>query len=370
MIPYLILILFPVLFPLVYYRPKRGGASLLTEGLVEKRTEMAVALFFLGLFAMLALRDITVGIDLVEYKKIFVECGKTSFTGLSKLRWEIGYTIFNKLCYTISKEYRILLIAVAIITIVPIYQLYSREKKNSFLLIVLFVNMPCFVIVFSGLRQAIAVSIGVIAYMAIEEKKHFRGVLLILLASTFHMSAFILLLLFPAFYWKIKVRDLIYIIPAMAAIYVVRKPLLSFIISFLPEKYIEFYGEIRDTGAYGMMILFLIFSAFSFVVLNEESMTQSDYCMRNILLIATVLQLFVPIHGLIQRASYYFLIFVPVALLTVVRVPSRQWKEISNIAIVIMSGFFFIFFFYTAIFSDNNLLDVFPYKFFWSGRGW
>ena len=117
-----------------------------------------------------------------------------------------------------------------------------------------------------------------------------------------------------------------------------------------------------------MMVLFLVFTVFSFVILDEETMTMKDYHLRNIMLIATVFQFFVPVHGLVQRASYYFLIFVPVSLISVVQAPKRKLKNVSDLAVVVMLCFFTLYFFYNASFTTDNLLDVFPYKFFWSDK--
>lgn len=336
--------------------------------LTQKRNKMTFSLFFFGLFILLVLRDTTVGKDLYTYKNIFELCADTLFENLSDMQWEFGYTVYNKIVSMLSKNYRFFLTVTAIIILIPIYRLYSKEKNHSFLTIVLFINMPCFLMIFSGLRQAISISIGILAYMAVEKKKYIMSMLLILLAISFHISAMVLILIYPAFVWRIKTKHLLYIIPIMVVIYLLRIPLLSFVIGFLPSQYIEFYGEVQQTGAVGMMILFLIFFAFSFVILDEASMSKRDYFMRNVLLLATVFQFFVPVHGLIQRASYYFLVFVPIAISSVVQAPKKRLKNISDLSVVVMSIFFLLYFFYNASFSKDNLLDVFPYKFFWSGE--
>lgn len=370
MLPYLFLLLISTITPLMLYRPVRVITESEYNDIVQKRNKTTIMLFFIGLFLLLALRDITVGSDLITYKSIFERCGNLSFDQLHYLPWEIGYTSFNKLVSLFFKDYRIFLIITALITLIPIYKLYSRESKYSALLILLFINMPCFLMIFSGLRQAISISIGILAYMLIEKKELIGGLLLVLIAACFHISAFVLLLLYPTFFVKIKSKHLIYIAPMLIAIYIFRVPIFSFLLKFMPSSYILFYGKIQQTGAFGMMILFLIFTVFSFVVLDEGKMTEKDYFMRNILLVATVFQFFVPVHGLIQRASYYFLIFVPVSLLCVVQAPKKELKSVSNLAIIVMGCFFALYFFYNASFSTDNLLDVFPYTFYWSGRGW
>lgn len=366
MLPYLLLLFISIITPLVVYRPMPMISASGYSELAQKRNKITIVMFFMGLFILLALRDISVGMDLTEYKSIFERSGHTSFSKLRDLKWEIGYTIYNKFVYLISKEYRLFLILTALITLIPICILYSKEKRYSVLLIALFINMPCFLIIFSGLRQAIAISIGVVAYMAIENNKIVLSALLIMLAVCFHISAFILVLLYPMRFLKIKTKHLLYIAPAMAIIYIFKIQIFNVILNFVPKSYIRFYGDVQQTGAFGMLMLFLLFLVFSFIILDENLMSKRDYFMRNILLATTIFQFFVPIHGLIQRGSYYFLIFVPISILSVVQAPKRRLKNISDIAVIVMGCFFLLYFFYNASFSTDNLLNVFPYKFFWS----
>ena len=369
MFPYFLLLFTSGIIPILIYVPQSVD-TIEDEKITQKRNKLTFGIFFFGLFLLLALRDISVGKDLHIYENIFETSSKTPFEKLSKMKWEIGYTAYNKLISMVSTNYRFFLIVTAIVTLLPIYHLYSEEKKYSFLSILLFVNMPCFLMIFSGLRQAIAISIGIWVYLSLEKKKYILSVALMVLAMYFHTSAFILILLYFAFFVKVKTKHLIFIIPAMIAIYMYRIPLLKFVIEVMPEQYEEFYGELKQTGAIGTLLLFLVFSIFSFIVFDEKMMTRKDYCMRNVLLISTVLQFFVPVHALVQRASYYFLVFAPVSLVSVVKAPKKNLKEISDLAILVMCCFFSLYFFYNGLFSTDNLLDVFPYKFYWSTQIW
>ena len=370
MFPYFWLLFISTVIPLIFCQSTRGVWVSGHSRVVLRRNKVTILLFFIGLFILLALRDISVGRDLIEYKKIFERCAVLSFDRLQKLQWELGYTIYNKVITLVSEEYRFFLIVTAALILMPIYKLYSKETKYSFLLIVLFINMPCFLMIFSGLRQALATSIGILAFLALENKKYLLSAPLILLAICFHTSAYVLLLLYPAFLFKLKTKHLLIVVPVMLLIYIYRIPLLKLMISLSPERYEEFYSDIQETGAIGMMVLFLLFSVFSFAMLDENAMTKRDFCLRNILLISTILQFFVPIHELVQRISYYFLIFVPIAIVSVVQAPKKWLKDISDMAVVAMCLFFVAYFFYNGAFSEDNLLDVFPYKFYWSAQTW
>ena len=366
MIPYLLLLLCSAGLPALFCRREASGPSVDNGAGEARRHAWTFILFFAGLFLLLSLRHISVGTDLREYERMFTLCQSTSFRHLSELDWEVGYSIYSKLVSLISGNYRFFLIVTAAVTLLPIYVVYAREKRFSLLTVLLFINMPCFLMIFSGLRQAMAVSIGVLVYMALEKKRYVRGALLILLAASFHTSAVVLVLLYPAFIWKVKSRHLLGIIPAMVLIYLCREPILSFLIRHLPDRYEKFYGELEQTGAIGMLLLFMLFSLFSFLISDESVMTPKDHVLRNVLLLSTIFQLFVPIHGMVQRASYYFLIFAPLSLTAVVQIPRARWKQISSVAVMVMVCFFTVYFFYHGSFSSDNLLDVFPYRFLWS----
>ncbi len=369
MLPYFLLLSISVLVPFVI-SPNNGVRSTIDRDIIEKRNKLAMILFFSGFFILLAMRGLMVGADLQEYKLIFEKCHNSSFGDLNKLNWEIGYTFYNKIIASVFYNYRFFLVITALITLIPIYMLYSREKSQSVLLIMVFINMPCFLMIFSGLRQAISISIGILAYFALEKRKYIRSVLLILLAVSFHVSAFVLVLIYPAFFFKIKSKHLFFLFPAIVGIYLFRTQIFLLLLNYVPAQYLQFYGELQQTGAFGMMLLMAMFLIFSYVILDEESLSSKEYFMRNILLIATIFQFFVPIHGLVQRASYYFLIFVPVSLKIVVNAPKRKFQKVSDVAVVVITVFFAVYFFYNATTSTDNLLNVFPYRFYWSKDLW
>ena len=368
MLPYFCLLFISIILPMLTYKPIDTFFDCGARALAQKRNKITLRLFFCGFFALLAMRDLTVGSDLFEYRNLFELCQATSFDNLIKMKWEAGYTIYNKIVSIFTHSYRVFLMISAIVILIPIYKLYSKEENYSYLAILLFINMPCFLMIFSGIRQAIAMSIGIVAYIFLEKRKYILSGIMVFVAVLFHTSAFVLVLIYPAFFVKIKTKHLIFIATTIVAIYIWRVPLLQFLIQKMPSRYIESYSEIQSTGAVGMMILFLMFLAFSFIIQDENAMSKRDFFMRNMLLIATVFQIFVPIHGLIQRASYYFIVFTPVSILRVVQTPKKNMKSISEIAVFVMSFFFFTYFFYNAYFSTDNLLNVFPYKFCWSVR--
>ena len=119
MFPYFLLLFISTVCPLLFYQTQGGVLVFGDDQITRKRNKMTLILFFAGLFVLLALPDISVGIDLVEYKSIFETCSTLSFKQLPSLRWEIGYAVYNKLMSLISKDFRFFLIITALLTLIP-----------------------------------------------------------------------------------------------------------------------------------------------------------------------------------------------------------------------------------------------------------
>jgi hypothetical protein len=136
-------------------------------------------------------------------------------------------------------DFRVLLIAVSLISLIPIWVLYQEEVRNDgFLAIVMFLNIGLFSIYFSALRQVIAVGFGVIAYKFTKEKKLLLFLLMVLVATLFHKSAFILVLMYPLYHAKLKwISSLITASVSVLIVYIFRVPTFSFWVIFSVHMY-------------------------------------------------------------------------------------------------------------------------------------
>ena len=95
---------------------------------------------------------------------------------------DVLYTSLNWSVSRFTDDFQVFLAVVALITIIPIAWIYSEDRDHSFLKIVLFINMSTFIMMFSGLRQAIAISIGVIAYRCVKKKKLLLFIVFVIIA--------------------------------------------------------------------------------------------------------------------------------------------------------------------------------------------
>jgi hypothetical protein len=116
-----------------------------------------------------------------------------------------------------------------------------------------------------------------------------------------------------------------------------------------------------------MLILFAVFTAFSFIIPDERSIDSEVIGLRNFLLLVLVLQMFAPLHELAMRMNYYYIIFIPLLIPKIVACRSKRWNQVAVLGRHVMVVFFLLYFFITA--HGGGALHVFPYHFFWETIG-
>lgn len=328
----------------------------------EKKNRWAMFLFFMGLAFLLMFRHETVGTDTRNYIVYFNYFLKLDWAEVGKWGLEAGFSYYNKIISLISQEPRFFLVVTSIVTVALIYPTYKRLCLDPSLTIVLFCTMSTFVMMFSGLRQILAVCLGVVAYEFTRNKKLIPFILTVILAMMFHTSAFMLGFMYPLYHAKITRKWLFVVVPAMIIVFIFNEQIFTSLI-FLLAQYTEYDGTITQTGAYTMIILFVVFAVFAFVIPDEKLLDKEAIGLRNFLLFSVVLQMFAPLHTIAMRMNYYYIIFIPLLLPKIIEYRSKRWEQVAVAGRHVMVVFFFLYFFLSAQ-GDGNL-HVFPYHFFW-----
>ncbi len=107
---------------------------------------------------------------------------------------DFGFSILSWLIKLFGFDYRGLFFVVALIQCWALYHVYQKYSPNYYLSVLLFVlSTDYYSWMFNGIRQFLAVSIVFAGTSLILERKYTRMILLILLASTFHQSALLMI---------------------------------------------------------------------------------------------------------------------------------------------------------------------------------
>lgn len=333
-----------------------------TETEYDKKNKKALMFFFLIFSVLVMLRHESIGSDTSNYIIFFNSYSNMSWESVGKISAEIGFSYLNKIVSIFSKEPQVFLAVVAIITVAMIYPTYKRLSSDASLTIVLFCLMSTFVLIFSGLRQMLAIGIGFIAYEFVRRKKPILFILMVLLAMTFHTSAFMLAFMYPIYHARITKKWLYFVVPGLLIVFIFNEQFFS-TLTYIIEKYTKYEGSITQTGAYTMLLLFAIFAVFAFIIPDEQCIDNETIGLRNFLLFSLVIQMFAPLHMLAMRMNYYYIIFIPLLIPKIIELRSERWEQVAVFGRNIMVVFFFAYFFISARGGGN--LHVFPYHFFW-----
>lgn len=330
---------------------------------VERKT---ITVFFVIYIILLCLRDYSVGVDLRSYVYNY-------FLAFRGMNWsqivaykgdELAFSFLTKIIGILTSNPQVFISIIAFISVVPLMVLYRREVKRAILCCSFLLISLVFEIFFSGLRQAVAIGLVIMAFYFAKNKKPVPFVLMILAATRFHLSAFIALLIYPIYHAKITRKWLWFVVPIMAFIYYFNSTIFNTLLLFSGEKYSTKYSVwgLGTTNQYGLLILFVLLSLYCFFMMDEDQADSDDIGFRNLLLLATLLQFFAPLHFIASRMNYYFIMFIPIALTRANDKCKGRYWQIAKVASVVMSIYFIYYFF----FSKGDTLQIMDYKFFFS----
>lgn len=352
MLPFIVLLFVPIAIQHI----KITGIS------YQKKNEYALKVFFGLLTVLVMLRHESVGNDTGNYIDYFVRFAKMSWSDLGHQHLERGFVYYNKLVSLFFVRTQVFLAITAIATSLLIFPTFKRLNLDASLTIVLYCTMSTFVLMFSGVRQMLAIGMGFIAYSFTRKKKWVGFIISVIVAMSIHISAFMLLFMYPLYHARITKKWLYVVVPAMVMAFAFNKQIFVVLLGVL-ARFSRFQGATASTGAYTMLILFVLFATFAFLIPDERQLDDETIGLRNFLLLAIVIQMFAPLHTLAMRMNYYYIIFIPLLMPRIVVLRSKRWSQVAIIGRHVMVVFFLLYFF--AVIYRSGVLHVFPYHFFW-----
>lgn len=124
-------------------------------------------------------------------------------------RLEIGYSFINNLFRSLSLPYNFFLIVLNTISLIFIFLFLKRNSYIPLVGILLFYSDLFLYYNFSGIRQAIAISITCFSINFAIDKKFIKFLISVLFASSFHITAIVFLIVFFISKEKLSLKVLI-----------------------------------------------------------------------------------------------------------------------------------------------------------------
>lgn len=339
-----------------------SGAFFWTRYEKERAIRYMITTYFVGYMFLLCFRATSVGIDTVNYiYRYFEPFQSMGWQEVFRYRAdELGFSLFVKIVAVITSNPQIFIIVTALVSVIPVMILYRNESREAAVCCAFFMISLLFEIFFSGMRQGIALGITVPAYYFTKQKKIIPFLLIVALAVTFHVSAVMILFIYPIYHAKITGKWLWVVVPVMGLIYYYNRVIFTVLFEAFGGKYFEKYSTLTGTtNQYGLLVLFILLSGYCIFMMDEGIADKDDIGIRNILLLATVIQFFAPLHSIVSRLNYYYILFIPIAITRSNQKCKHKYWQIAKIASWVMTVYFIYYFF----FSKGDTLLIMNYQF-------
>ena len=331
----------------------------------EKQTPVAIVVFFVLFYLLLALRSDKIGVDLKRYIYLFNTSELLPLNDYVKKRaTELVFHMIVRFIHMIAGV-RTFLFIVSFFIVLPTAVLYFIESEKPMLSIAFYMILPMFGMAFSGLRQSIAIAIVGLSFFFVKKRKLLLFLVLIGVAMLFHNTAVLGLLLYPVYRIKYRKWMLFIVIPAIILVLIFNESIFKFLAGFLGDVY-EHSASITHTGATRMLMLFALILAFSFAFADESRMDEETIGLRNIAVLAIFVQCFSLVNPIAMRVNYYYILFLPLLVPKIINRSKDRYLVLSNIIGWVMTAYFMFYFFYRLL-SGGDAFQIYPYSFFFSG---
>jgi len=317
-----------------------------------------------GLILILGFRDISVGVDgLNYYNNYFLVNSMDLITYYQNYVTEPGFYLLYRISYFLGDAQWLFIIS-AFITVFLFYQSLSYEMDKISLPLAVFIFATTQYFYYFGImRMGIAVAIIAFAYRYVIEGNKKKFLLFVFLASMFHYSSlFALAFIFLSrnnqkVFKKINGIKIFFIIPV--GFLLVKYIIFPLISAGRYQGYIESSGRF-DTAFLTSLPLLVLF-ALNYNAFSKISLNYQFYFLLFIINVST--EFFAPLIGLgIGRMVWYVNLSVCFLLPAIIRV--NKDKNIK-LLILFITLLYCLVYSYFAYFGDSwRGQHMLPYKFF------
>ncbi len=266
------------------------------------------------LFLYAALRAHDLQPDIPVYVDYYNRYSKLSFNEIIDFfdsdQKDPFYYVFSWFFSRVFSDAQWWLAFVALAYIFAVGLIIYKESENPVLSFLAFLALAYFEFSLSGLRQTLALSFTVLSYFGIRNRNWKQFVILVLLASLFHRSALIFLIVYPIANTKVGKLHFVIAILAVALFLVGEAPIRSFLERYLVDTQYEGYIE-RTVGlsmaGFIIQLAIFVFCYVYYPVVSKKY--EHANILYNLAFIGLLFQLFSSMIAEVFRISMYFSVF-------------------------------------------------------------
>lgn len=318
---------------------------------VKSDSKWAILISFCVLFVLAAFRAESVGTDVgrVYFWQFIHHREARSF--------EYGWYYFRELV-ALTGSYRLLLVATSAMVLCPVFYVASRNKAHALWIVLLFVLLYDYCYSLNAIRQYISISIVFLGSLYLKSRFDWRFYAFVLIASLFHVSALVMLIL--PLLDRLKLKEW-HVIAALLIAYVVgyfnNMEFMRGMLAKYNYGYIQYFGEeyMRDISFSLNRLLLNVLVIVLFILTNKNSLWLKVFATG-----VLILDLF-PMFPDVCRIAKYFLIF------QILLYPALEFKKdiTQETRMIVRAGVWLYALFLFFYLLSANVGGVVPYSFAW-----
>lgn len=296
-----------------------------------------------------------VGTDYSTYKNIYDTINTTDIESSVS---EIGYYFLNKFIYTINSDSQMIFIATSFIILLLIFITVNKYCDKFELALYLYITLFHFYASFNVIRQYIAIAITFYAVRYIIEHKFYKYLIAIIIASSFHTTAIIMIPFY--FICKIKMDTREYLYGSIIGIIslLAFEKIFELCINLIP-RYTEYkesvlftYGSASAVIVYGIIFIIIYMFRKSLIELDDKNIIYMNF------LFVSVLISILTIKGvLFARIAGFFNIYAIILIPNLVDLLKKKEKRIIYYSILCVG------YLYCYLMLRSNQGGVLPFRF-------
>lgn len=281
-----------------------------------KKNIIYVSIIFGYMFLMSVFRY-GIGNDFFHYRTFFYNycSGDTNLAErFLNSHFEPGYTAIMEIARLLGGDYFVLTLIMSLLILLPAAFIIAKYSKIPWLSCWLYLTVTFFYNSLNFTRQSLAVSVILLSWKFIKEKKHWAVILIALAASLFHMSALVFIPIYLLSLIKPSVKMYGIIGAAAVTVYIFSQTILEFVLG----KFLSSYAHYLDTVflKVGLSPVYLVIPAV-FAVLaiaayltgwKDKSSESGLLC--NMLFYNLLIWLFITKHFILERFTLPIYIFI------------------------------------------------------------
>ncbi|WP_042199051.1 EpsG family protein [Paenibacillus camerounensis] len=343
------------------------GILFQTKGNNKAKEKLYITIAYTSIFIVAAFRDITVGTDTKQYQIIYSTLAHINYSDIFDIyRSEYGYILLNKVLSFFTLEPQAITIVTSGLIVLLMAIFVYNNSQNVYVSTFLFLTTFYFCISMNASRQFISVVLICNSFYFLKRQKTKLFIFMILLASLFHLSSIVFLVVIILKFIKPNAKNFIIICTFSLVVTLIlmfsNDAILNIFSYYDVYQNTRFFTGNSVRGTYLIWVAQLALAFISIFILNKNQKKYNDVTKFEMFYLS-IFMVFSVSMGLIgtklfilSRMTYYFGVFM------IIFIPNILAK-INKVGMLVYIPLYLVLTLYYFYMLKSGSEGVVPYNF-------